>query len=307
MKVIIGTRGSRLALAQAEYVRDILQNADAGHTFEIKIISTTGDRVTDRPLDQIGGRGLFVREIEQQLLSGEIQLAVHSMKDMPAELPEGLVFASTWQREDPRDVLVLREKHSLSELPQGAVIGTGSIRRQALLHRLRPDLRLTGIRGNVDTRLCRMQEDKLDGIVLAAAGMHRLGRQRQITQYLSYEEMVPAPAQGALALEVRRDDYDLQQFLTRFADRESEFAVKAEREFMRLCGGGCHMPVGAICRRMPEGHFHMRTVFGDRNGGHLVLSEVLGTDPVVMAREAASMYGMCELPVAQGEEIDGTK
>lgn len=307
MKIIIGTRGSGLALAQAEYVRDTLQKAGTGHSFEIKVITTTGDRITDRPLDQIGGRGLFVREIEQQLLSGEIQLAVHSMKDMPAVLPDGLTFTGTWRREDPRDVLILREKNSLSELPEGAVLGTGSIRRQALLHQLRPDLEIMGIRGNVDTRLRRMKEWKLDGIVLAAAGMHRLGRQQQITQYLSYEEMVPSPAQGALALEVRRDALELQQLLNRFADEESEFAVKAEREFLRLCGGGCHMPVGAICQRIPAGHFHMRVVYGDRKGEHLCFSEASGTDAVMIAREAASQSGIRELLSSQGEERDGKR
>ena len=242
MKIWIGTRGSKLALAQAGYIRDRLRERYPQHSFEIKVITTKGDRITDRPLADLGGKGLFVREIEEQLLAGEIRLAVHSMKDMPVIPAEGLAFTRTWQREDPRDVLILREKASLWDLPQGAVIGTGSLRRQMLLRRLRPDLCFTGIRGNVDTRLRRMEEQKLDGIVLAAAGLHRLGMRERITQYLSSEQMIPAPAQGALALEIREDDQELRELLDRSAHEESACAVAAEREFLKLCGGDCHIP-----------------------------------------------------------------
>ena len=183
MNVIIGTRGSKLALAQAEYVKNRLQKHYPQNSYELKIISTKGDREQKKALDQIGDKGLFVREIEQELLDGTISLAVHSMKDMPAEQPSGLVFAHAWKREDPRDVLILREAVSLEELPQHAVIGTGSRRRAFQLLQLRKDLRITGIRGNVDTRIKKMQEEQLDGIVLAAAGLHRLGRTSLITQY----------------------------------------------------------------------------------------------------------------------------
>ena len=184
MNVIIGTRGSKLALAQAEYVKNRLQKHYPQNSYELKIISTKGDREQKKALDQIGDKGLFVREIEQELLDGTISLAVHSMKDMPAEQPSGLVFAHAWKREDPRDVLILREAVSLEELPQHAVIGTGSRRRAFQLLQLRKDLRITGIRGNVDTRIKKMQEEQLGGIVLAAAGLHRLGRTSLITQYL---------------------------------------------------------------------------------------------------------------------------
>ena len=168
MKYVIGTRGSKLALVQANYVCDILQKAYPEQEFEIKIVKTKGDMIQDRPLNQIGDKGLFVKEIEEQILSGEVQIGVHSMKDMPAELPEGLTFTKAWKREDPRDVLILREKDSLEELPQGAVIGTGSKRREFQLKKLRPDLKVVDIRGNVDTRLRKMEEQQLDGIVLAA-------------------------------------------------------------------------------------------------------------------------------------------
>ena len=183
MNVIIGTRGSKLALVQAEYVKNRLQKHYPQNSYELKIISTKGDREQKKALDQMGDKGIFVREIEQELLDGTISLAVHSMKDMPAGQPEGLVFAHAWKREDPRDVLILREAASLEELPQHAVIGTGSRRRAFQLLQLRKDLRITGIRGNVDTRIKKMQEEQLDGIVLAAAGLHRLGRTSLITQY----------------------------------------------------------------------------------------------------------------------------
>ena len=196
MNVIIGTRGSKLALAQAEYVKNRLQKHYPQNSYELKIISTKGDREQKKALDQIGDKGLFVREIEQELLDGTISLAVHSMKDMPAEQPSGLVFAHAWKREDPRDVLILREAVSLEKLPQHAVIGTGSRRRAFQLLQLRKDLRITGIRGNVDTRIKKMQEEQLDGIVLAAAGLHRLGRTSLITQYFEPEQMIPAAAQG---------------------------------------------------------------------------------------------------------------
>ena len=183
MKYIIGSRGSRLALIQTKYVQEKLAKAYPEHTFEIQIIKTKGDKIQNKPLDKIGGKGLFVKEIEEKIISGEIHMGVHSMKDMPAEQPSGLVFAHAWKREDPRDVLILREAVSLEELPQHAVIGTGSRRRAFQLLQLRKDLRITGIRGNVDTRIKKMQEEQLDGIVLAAAGLHRLGRTSLITQY----------------------------------------------------------------------------------------------------------------------------
>ena len=288
MKIYIGTRGSKLALAQAGYVRDILTEACPQHCFEIKVITTKGDQITDRPLASIGGKGLFVREIEEQLLSGEIQIAVHSMKDMPAVPAKGLIFTRTWKREDPRDVLILREKTALSELPSGAVIGTGSTRRQALLKRLRPDLCLVGIRGNIDTRLRKMEEQKLDGIVLAAAGLHRLGMENRITQYLSYEQMIPSPAQGALALEIREDEYYLREMLDQFAHEESAVTVETEREFLRLCGGDCHMPVGAVCEKTTDYTYRLRAVFGDDTGERLSFADVEGEDARTMAKEAVS-------------------
>lgn len=242
MNVIIGTRGSKLALAQAEYVKNRLQKHYPQNSYELKIISTKGDREQKKALDQMGDKGLFVREIEQELLDGTISLAVHSMKDMPAEQPSGLVFAHAWKREDPRDVLILREAVSLEELPQHAVIGTGSRRRAFQLLQLRKDLRITGIRGNVDTRIKKMQEEQLDGIVLAAAGLHRLGRTSLITQYFEPEQMIPAAAQGTLALELREGDKELSGQVNALSDIVTEEITCAERLFLKGTGGT------AICR-----------------------------------------------------------
>jgi hydroxymethylbilane synthase len=286
MKIVIGTRGSKLALAQANHVMERLQAAYREDVFSLQIIQTKGDRITNMPLEQIGDKGLFVREIEAQLISGEIQMAVHSMKDMPAELPEDLCFAKVWEREDPRDVLVLRDKKSLEELPQGAVIGTGSKRRAYQLLQLRPDLKIVGIRGNVDTRLRKMEEQQMDGIVLAAAGLHRLGRREVITQYLEPEKMIPAVAQGTLALELRKDNTKLLQMLNALSDEKTQLVTEAERAFLQGIGGDCHMPIGAYGRMMQDGKLELMVVCGKEDGSELKKCIVLGDDPRQIATDA---------------------
>lgn len=286
MRYIIGTRGSKLALTQAESVCRRLQETYPEHDFEIQIVKTKGDRILDKPLHQIGDKGIFVSEIEEKILSGEIQIGVHSMKDMPAEPASGLVFTKTWRREDPRDVLVLREANSLEELPEGAVIATGSIRREFQLKRLRPDIRVTGIRGNVDTRLRKMEEQKLDGIVLAAAGLHRLGLQDRITQYLEPGQMIPAPAQGTLALEVREDNLELRHMLDALSDIETDEMVKAERLFLKNTEGNCHMPIGAYCEKKEDGSYCFYGIFGNRSGSRMEAAVTRGTVPEKLAEEA---------------------
>lgn len=287
MKYVIGTRGSRLALAQAEEARQCLQKAYPEDEFEIQAIATKGDLVLDRPLHAIGETGVFVREIEQKLLSGEIQIGVHSMKDMPAYPADGLVFAKAWKREDPRDALVLREKETLEDLPEGAVIGTGSPRRRLQLLRLRPDLNVIGIRGNVETRLRKMEEEKLDGLALAAAGLIRLGLQDKITQYLETEEMVSAPAQGILALEVRKEDEKLLSMLNALSDADTDFQARAERGFLREIGGSCHLPVGAVCKRR-AGEYSLDVMFGRAPGDGAAYAKAHGSDPDALARQAAA-------------------
>lgn len=287
MKYMVGTRGSKLAVAQTGGVCEALGRAYPEHEFEIKIIKTKGDLIQDRPLDQIGDKGVFVKEIEEQLLSGEVQIGVHSMKDMPAFPAPGLEFAEAWGREDPRDALILREAASLEELPPGAVIGTGSRRREVQLKRLRQDLRVVNIRGNVDTRLRKMEEQKLDGIVLAAAGLHRLGKKELITRYLDPEEMIPAPAQGVLALEIRAGDIALKQMLDGLKSGETALAVAAERGFLAEMGANCHMPVGAYCHRLADGSFRLLAMFGREEGQEFKTADLTGTDPVALGEKAA--------------------
>ena len=216
MRYRVGTRGSKLALAQTKQVIEKLKSAFPEDEFDVVIIKTTGDMDQKSRLDQIGSKGIFVKEIEEQILSGRIDIGVHSMKDMPAVPAVGRCVSSPWKREDSRDVLILREKASLEQLSPGAVIGTGSKRREFQLKKLRNDIQVVDIRGNVDTRLRKMEEQKLDGIILAAAGMHRLGMQDKITHYFEPEEIIPAPAQGVLALEVRDDAKELLFMLERF-------------------------------------------------------------------------------------------
>nr|WP_305181967.1 hydroxymethylbilane synthase [uncultured Schaedlerella sp.] len=287
MKYTIGTRGSKLALAQAEYVRDRLAQAYPEEEFELQIIKTKGDLVLDRPLHEIGDKGVFVKEIEEKIWSGEVQIGVHSMKDMPSHPAPGLLFAKAWKREDPRDALILREKERLEDLPEGAVIGTGSRRREFQIKRLRPDLRVVNIRGNVDTRLRKMEEEKLDGIILAVAGLRRLGMEERITRYLEPEEMIPAPAQGILALEIREGETELLKLLDALSDEETEQAAAAERGFLREIGGDCHVPVGAVCRKGADGLYHLDAMFGNETGSRLAYAAVRGTAPEQLAKEAA--------------------
>lgn len=263
MKIIIGTRGSKLALVQAKYVQERWLLKYPQDEVQLKIIKTKGDLIQDKPLNQIGDKGLFTSEIEKSLLSGEINLAVHSMKDMPGELPEGLVFSKCWLREDARDVLVLREAKSLETLPQGAVIGTGSVRRQVQLRQLRPDLKLVDIRGNVDTRLRKMEEQQLDGIVLAAAGLKRLGMEQMITVYLEPEQMIPAPAQGVLALELCEEATEIQERLDSMSDACSHETTMVERQYLQELGGDCHLPIGASCIKVGD-EYEFRGLFGRR-------------------------------------------
>ncbi len=288
MKYTIGTRGSKLALAQAEYVRDRLAQAYPEEEFELQIIKTKGDLVLDKPLHEIGDKGVFVKEIEEKIWSGEVQIGVHSMKDMPSHPAPGLLFAKAWKREDPRDALILREKERLEDLPKGAVIGTGSRRREFQIKRLRPDLRVVNIRGNVDTRLRKMEEEKLDGIILAAAGLRRLGMEERITLYLEPEEMIPAPAQGILALEIREGETELLKLLDALSDEETEQAAAAERGFLREIGGDCHVPVGAVCRKGADGLYQLDAMFGNETGSRLAYAAVRGTVPERLAKEAAA-------------------
>ena len=241
---IIATRESRLALWQAEHVRHALQ-ARFGLTVELLGMTTQGDQILDRALSKIGGKGLFVKELEAALEAGAAHLAVHSLKDVPMELPPGFVLAAVWEREDARDAFVSKHHGSLTELPQGAVVGTSSLRRAVQLLSLRPDLRIEPLRGNLDTRLRKLDEGGFDAIVLAAAGLMRLNLASRIRARFDPEQMIPAAGQGALAIEVREDNAALRELLAQTIHWPTFLSVHAERAVSRGLGGSCSMPLAA--------------------------------------------------------------
>lgn len=266
MKIIIGSRGSKLALKQSEIVAAALQDAVADVQVIIQTFSTKGDQILDKPLHQIGSKGLFTQEIEEALRVGTIDLAVHSMKDMPGTIADGLTFAGTLSAADPHDCLVFSHPYRcLDDLPIGAVVATGSARRRMQLLALRPDLKIVGIRGNVETRIKKMQEEGLAAIVLAMAGLQRLGLDAAYSiQPLSFQEMVPACAQGILALEVRQNA-TIIPVLEKIIDPVATARMQLERLFLTETGGGCHSPVGAHVSFVAGG-IYLDAVFGDENG-----------------------------------------
>ncbi|WP_427915273.1 hydroxymethylbilane synthase [Ramlibacter sp. MMS24-I3-19] len=242
-KIIIATRESRLALWQAEHVQALL--TAQGHQVSLLGMTTRGDQILDRSLSKVGGKGLFVKELEIALEEGRADLAVHSLKDVPMDLPDGFSLACVMEREDPRDALVSPKYASIDELPQGAIVGTSSLRRVVLLRALRPDLRIEPLRGNLDTRLRKLDEGHYDAIVLAAAGLKRLGLAQRIRQVFEPTRMLPAAGQGALGIEVRTDRDDLLQALAPLAHHATWLAVAAERAVSRALGGSCSMPLAA--------------------------------------------------------------
>ncbi|NGZ59591.1 MAG: hydroxymethylbilane synthase [Nitrospira sp. LK265] len=243
--LVLGTRGSKLALCQSEWFQSKVQEVVPDVRVLLKKVQTSGDRIVDVPLAKIGGKGLFVKEIEDALSAGEIDFAVHSMKDVPAQLPEGLDILCIPQREDARDALISREGRSFQNLPFGANIGTASLRRQAQLLHVRPDLKVAVLRGNLDTRLRKLKEGQFDAIVLAAAGLHRLGWSQTITEYLPSILSLPAIGQGALGIEGRTNDAFVRSILIRLNHRATETTVTAERAFLYRLEGGCQVPIAA--------------------------------------------------------------
>jgi hydroxymethylbilane synthase len=243
--VVLGTRGSKLAVQQSEWVQAQLHALAPHVTVTLRRIQTSGDKILDVPLAQIGGKGLFVKEIEEALLSGEIDLAVHSMKDVPTELPEGLEILCVPPREDPRDALISREGRLFMDLPHGARIGTSSLRRQSQLLHARPDLTIVMLRGNLDTRLKKLRAGQFDAIVLAVAGLRRLGWAHEITEYLAPQISLPAIGQGALGIEGRREDVFIRSLLCGLNHAPSKTAVLAERALLHRLQGGCQVPIAA--------------------------------------------------------------
>lgn len=296
-RLFLGTRGSRLALRQAEIVIDALRRAAPEVEVETRVVRTEGDRRPAAPLAEIGGRGVFVKEIEQQLLAGGVDIAVHSLKDMPAATPAGLVLGAVLRRGDVRDALVSRGRQPLSGLPPGARIGTDSRRRAAQLRALRADLQPVAIRGNVETRLRKVEAGEYDAVVLAAAGLERLGLLDRASQLFSVEEMLPAPGQGAIAVECREDDADVSGLLARIDDADTRLAVSAERSFLARLGAGCRLPVGAYAE-VTEGQLSLRGMLADGRG---VLHWARESGPA-SAAEALGVRLADRLLAAAGEE-----
>lgn len=289
----VGSRKSMLALTQTNWVIDQLKQREPGATFTVHEIVTKGDRILDVTLSKVGGKGLFVKEIEQSLLDKETDMAVHSLKDMPSELPDGLTIGAIPKRVDPRDVLISLTGKTLDELPEGAVIGTSSLRRSAQLLNYRPDLRIKSIRGNIDTRLRKLKEEGFDAIVLAAAGLERVKWEGTITQFLPVEVSLPAVGQGALAIECRADDEETLALLRKLDDVPTRLAVTAERTFLHKLQGGCQVPIGAYATieagkvdGLPQ--ITLTGLVGAPDGSTLIKETAAGTDPVQLGRQVAA-------------------
>jgi len=263
--VTIGTRGSPLALWQANWIRTALLQNDPDLDVELLKIKTRGDKILDVPLAKVGGKGLFVKEIEEAMLDGRIDIAVHSMKDMPAVIPEGLCVGAVPKRESPKDVLIARRAAGFADLPKGASVGTSSLRRGAQLLFLRPDLKIRPLRGNLDTRLKKLETEGLDAVVLAAAGVVRLGLSERITEVLDEEVMLPAVGQGALCVEVRSDDEQILNRVSRLEDAETRTTVAAERAFLARLEGGCQVPIAAH-GRLAGGRLSLTGLVADVEG-----------------------------------------
>jgi hydroxymethylbilane synthase len=286
--LIIGTRGSALALWQAHWVRDSLANRFPTCTIEIRHIVTTGDKIQDVPLAKIGGKALFTKELEVAMLNDEIDLAVHSMKDMPTVLPEGLVISAVTERFHPGDALVAPKYKTIDALPKGARIGTSSLRRRAQVRAYRPDLAIVELRGNVDTRLKKLATDNLDGIILAVAGLRRLGLEEHITQILPVEVCLPAVGQGALAIETRVNDTDVITMVKTLEHEPTRIAIMAERAMLNEMEGGCQVPIGVYAQ--VEGNtLHMEGLVADLDGKTSIRETLTGSveEPEVLGRKLA--------------------
>lgn len=301
MKLTIATRESRLALWQAEHVQTRL--GALGHTVDLLGMTTQGDQILDRSLSKVGGKGLFVKELEVALEQGRADLAVHSLKDVPMELPEGMALACVMEREDPRDALVSPRYASLEALPQGACVGTSSLRRVALLRALRPDLRIEPLRGNLDTRLRKLDEGQYDAIVLAAAGLKRLGLGQRIRAVFEPEHMLPAAGQGALGIEIPEARQDVLKALSTLAHQGTWLCVTAERAVSRAMGGSCSMPLAAYAT-LEGGALRLRAAWGDPDGriplvsaqgaavvADLAAADALGQQVAAQLREGVAAVG----------------
>ncbi|MCX8007897.1 MAG: hydroxymethylbilane synthase, partial [Coriobacteriia bacterium] len=279
-ELVIGTRGSKLALWQAEHIKGMVEEI-TGLPVRLKVIKTTGDKILDVPLAKVGGKGLFTKELEVALMAGEVDMCVHSMKDVPTELPEGLCIAAMPERVDPRDVIVSGKGYTLDALPRGARVGTSSLRRVAQVRHLRPDVQIVDVRGNLDTRMRKAEEGLVDAVILAAAGITRMGWADRITHFVEPEQMISAVGQGAIGVEIREDDEQMRHVIERIGHPETMECVTAERVVMRRLEGGCQVPIGAYARI--EGRtMVMDAMVGSLDGATIVRRRLEGPaeDPV---------------------------
>ena len=303
-KILIGSRGSDLALWQAKFVKTHLESHFPDRLFEIKIINTTGDQIIDVALSKIGDKGLFTRQIETELLSGAIDLAVHSLKDLQTEQPDGLTIGAVCRREMPNDAFISNTAGSIDQLPRGAKVATGSLRRKSQLLNYRPDLEIVEIRGNVPTRLGKFDESDLDGLILAYAGLHRLGLDERISQIIPFDIMLPAVGQGAVAVEVRDRDEDLRDLTASLDDTPTRQCITSERAFLRRLEGGCQVPIGAHAA-LKDGNIHLEGMVGSLDGTVVYREKISGP-----SAEAESLgTRLAESLIAQGAAnlLDATR
>ena len=285
--IVVGTRRSNLALTQTEWVINELKKKTNDYTFEVKKIVTTGDRIQSVTLSKVGGKGLFVKEIEKAMYDHEIDLAVHSMKDIPSEMPEGLTIGCIPEREDHRDAYIAKDHVKLDDLPEGAIIGTSSLRRGAQLLAYRPDLEIKWIRGNIETRLRKLEEEDYDAILLAAAGLKRVGWDPSIvTEFLESDVCLPAIGQGALALECREDDTELLELIQQINDEYTEKTVKAERKLLNMLEGSCQVPIAGYAT-LEDDEIEIRGLVASSDGKTVIQSTRRATDPLATGRLVA--------------------
>jgi hydroxymethylbilane synthase len=300
----IGSRGSQLALWQAHHIRTLLR--EHGHEVEIEIIKTTGDKITDVALAKVGTKGMFTKEIEEALAGGRVDLAVHSLKDLPTEVSAGFEIAAVTTREDPRDVLCSNKFKSIQELPQGARVGTSSLRRQAQLKAVRPDLEVHPLRGNVDTRLRKLEAGEYDAIILAAAGLNRLAKTELVRQIIPPELMCPAAGQGALAIEIRTGDTLIRQHISFLDDAAARATTTCERALLNTLGGGCQVPIGAFAE-VHNGRLHLDAIVANPDGSKVLRESGDDEDPVqsgeAVAKALLQRGGDAILEAVYGQEV----
>lgn len=285
-KLIVGSRKSDLAVTQSNWVIDQLLTKHPQLTFDMEKIVTKGDRILDVTLSKVGGKGLFIKEIEQALHDKRIDFAVHSMKDLPGEIPDGLVIAAVPERESPFDCMISETGVHLDQLPAKSVVGTSSLRRQSQILSIRPDLRVKPIRGNINTRLNKLSNEDFDAIVLAVSGLARMGWEEKMTQELSTKEMIPAVGQGALAIQCREEDQELIEWLQAIHHEETARLVQAERAFLYAFEGGCHLPIAGFAEKSQEG-ICLNGLVADPDGKQIIKERLCGQDPEKLGKSLA--------------------